>query len=39
MIRGDDTDRWIEKFASVSADQLVEKEIDCVYEFTKFAHK
>jgi hypothetical protein len=38
-LKNEEIEIFIDKFAEIPADEFVEKEIECVYDLTKFAHR
>lgn len=38
-LKEDDIEILIDKFATVPPDEFTQKEIDCIHELTRFAHK
>lgn len=39
MFKNDEIEKLVERFEAVPPDQFVEKEVECVYELTKYSYK
>ena len=39
LLKGDEIECFIDKFISIPPDQFVEKEVQCVYDLTKYMFK